>query len=463
MAEYKKKNVKKLKAEKPKNRTVSDNYDVTSYEDFRFDEIEVKSSKNAKAERKFQKQKAKYLSKEIPNKRVVYSKKNAKELNGNGADIKVIDGNKGKIKKKRIILATAAFIIISAIVLVQILSPTGIGDLVRTSFAEIGTGSGYPITSSGSDIKGLYRVGDSLAVLSDGYFEMFNRNGKELVSYQHTLSVPKIAVGYTRAAIYDQGGTSVTVFDAGGEKFSRKINGKIFNVSLCENGGYAVSYSNDKSVRTVAVFDKNNDKLFEFSPKSGLISSLAITANGKYTAVVCINAKDGRYLTDVYFSDTSGKVQKSLQFDELVYSVTAFSSDGFVLTFSDKTVLYSVSDGLENTLTDGADVQTVANNRSGTFGVVTGSKNTDNQNDLHIYSNNGENICEIKIASGAEKICLNDTFIAAAKDNAVYVYDYNGKQVKTVDCGQNAKRFALIDDTVYTVNNAKITATVIEE
>ena len=63
MAEYKKRNVKKLKTKKPNKRSaIADTYRVTSFDANSIpDEIAVKTAKQAKAERKFEKQKTKYL------------------------------------------------------------------------------------------------------------------------------------------------------------------------------------------------------------------------------------------------------------------------------------------------------------------------------------------------------------------------------------------------------------------
>ena len=56
----KKKNIKKVKAIKPKKSAVSENYKITSFKDID-EEINVKSAKDARAERKFEKKKAKYI------------------------------------------------------------------------------------------------------------------------------------------------------------------------------------------------------------------------------------------------------------------------------------------------------------------------------------------------------------------------------------------------------------------
>ena len=100
MAEYKKKSVKKIKNQKPKKSAVAANYKITSFaEDSFSQDISMKSAKEAKAERRFEKKKERYLSRRQPEKRVVNSSKSAKELNRSAASLKVLKGTK---KSKRI-------------------------------------------------------------------------------------------------------------------------------------------------------------------------------------------------------------------------------------------------------------------------------------------------------------------------------------------------------------------------
>ena len=57
MADYKKKNVKKLKASKPRKKTIAENYKVTAFGDSPIPEdIPVKSSREVKEKRKIFKQ-----------------------------------------------------------------------------------------------------------------------------------------------------------------------------------------------------------------------------------------------------------------------------------------------------------------------------------------------------------------------------------------------------------------------
>lgn len=467
MAEYKRKNVKKLKAVKPKKSAVADNYKISSFSDSEQDfteEIAVKSAKQAREERKTEKKKEKFLSKRQPEKRVVYSGKTAAELNSDSGALRMLNGTKGIKRAKRIIAALLGAVIIASVAVVQVTSPTGIADAVRTSIARSGSGSGFPLTVNGSTVYDMQRMGNCIAVLSDTYFELYNQKSKELFSEQHGFAAPKMAVSESRIIVYDQGSTGIIVYDASGKRYSRNAKNAILTAAVSRCGRFAVVTDPEKTVADITLYSKDNKKLFSYSSDSDLINSVAVSNNGNTVAALSLNAQKGEYTCKLNtFGGKEFKDINSLSIDALALSVDPLGNNDFAVSSSEKAFIYKTEDKSTASLSDTA-VQYKQSNPEYGFGIVQGISGTGDENRLIITDNKEKVLFDSNVCASPVKADWNKKYVALARDYRIYVYDIETKKcIKTVNCGLSAEKFVLINSKLFVTANSTVTEYEIEE
>ncbi len=453
MSEYKKKNIKKVKAVKPKKSAVSDNYKITSFKDID-DEINVKSAKDARAERRFEKKKAKYLNKSKPEKRIVYSNKSAAELN-KSTGIHVVKGTKSSKRIKNLSTAISAAIIILVIVFINVVSPTGIMDLVRNSALTLGSGAGFPKAISGNSVVDVYQLNGGIAVVSDTYIEMYNAKGKEIISLQHGYYSPSVSVSENRVLLYANNSNTVSIFDFSGLLYNREFENTVYDVQIGRNGTFCVVSSSDDSAAMLEVYDKNNKQLFKWSSATDLVSSVAISDNGKYVAAVTLNAKNGEYVSKLkIFKDKSNKPFNEFESGSLMLSVDSFGRNKFLISEANKTYLITAKNSNKEGIIESTPLQYKANSYLGFCSVTGADSNLDASNVL--VRKNNKVLFNFDVVSYPDKVVYSKRYLAAAKGSSIYVYNELGKNVFTVDCGTSATKFSILENKIFVVNNNSI-------
>ncbi len=451
MPDYKKKNVKKLKAVKPK-KTVSENYKLRAFDESKIDEdIPVKSAELAKRERKFQKEKQRYLNKEQPKKRVVLSNKSPSELNRASSPLKVLSGTKKfkTIKRVSAIIVTAAIIV--SLVILHLLSPTGLSEKLSNSFVKIGSGTGFPITLNGDSVCDIENFNDCVATLSDTYFEVFNLHSKEMLSEQHGFSDPVLKVAFERALIYDRNGKEYKIYNLSEKLISKKIKEEIITAEIGRNGTFAIVTDSKKSASKLYVYNKNNEELFSWESQEGMINSVAVSDSGDTVALTTLKVKGGKYCSDVIIFDikTEKKIYNN-EYKALSYSVAA-SDLGYVLCTEDGVVSISEETLSEKSLLKNKPTIFMKSDR---FGVVCteGIVNSDSDEKMLLFKEEDKEFFSGE-ASSPEFISLSEDQIAYSSDGWIYVLNMNGETVYKYELESSQNKFVIIDKSIFVLNN----------
>lgn len=454
MAEYKKRNVKKVKAVKPRKSAVSDNYKITPFKDID-EEISVKTAKDAKAERRFEKKKAKYLNKTKPEKRVVYSNKTAAELN-KSSGIQVLNGNKNSKKIKRLSTAISAILIVGTLLLVQLLSPTGISDLIRNSFLTLGGGTGFPKAVNGSSVKNVYSLSGAVTVVTDTYIEIYSEKGKDVLSIQHGHTSPEVSVSANRILLYDKYNPVVSVFDYSGLLYTREFDDEISSAFIGRNGTFGVVTQPDDCTASLMVCDKSNKQLFVYKSSVDLLGSGAITDNGKYISVIGINANNGDFVSKIKtFKSNSNKPVSEVEVKGLPLSINSFGRGKFVVLEADKSYTLAAKSGQISNLTDTQAIQSKFLYSNGVI-IIRGADSNLDESNAKVFNRNGKIVLDCNIISEPDKAQYNEKYLAVSKGSIIYVYSKDAKKVFSVDCGADASRFIISNDKIFVACNENI-------
>ena len=459
MADYKRRNVKKLKAQKPKKSAVAENYKVSSFENGEFNsEIPMKSSTDARIERKAIRKKERYLKTEPPKKRIVYTNKSPEELNRSAGSLRILNGTKQRKLILRILAIAVGIALIALITFFEISSPTGVIDAVKTSFGAMGSGTGFPVTINGNAALNVAAVQNNVVILSDNYIEMYNTRSKELFCDQHGFANPKMAESETRVLVYDQNSTQYCVYDASGKIADATLKEPIVFGTVGRNGTLCIVTNPEDYAAKLTVRDKSNTTAFTYKSDALLINSVAATNSGNFVAANSLVANNGKYRSEILiFSKKSSKPQHKVDYDGLVYSIDTVDDDAFIATTDSGILRIDANDGKSGELESDKTVQYKSFVPCYGFGAVFGVSGNGNSAKMKIYTKDSTPVFDANIIGGADKVLWNDRYIVAAKDYSIYVYDYSGKQINTINCGFSADKFMIIKEKLYVMNNAALT------
>ena len=80
---------------------------------------------------------------------------------------------------------------------------TSLAEQLAGGFAELGSGSGYPMEISGATVRQMETMGNVLLVLTDTHLHIYNKNGKLLREVQRAYANPVIKCSSSRIILYD--------------------------------------------------------------------------------------------------------------------------------------------------------------------------------------------------------------------------------------------------------------------
>ncbi len=453
MANYQKKNVKKLKAVKPKKRTVAENYKIRAFDETKIDDdIPVKTAEQAKNERRFQKQKQRYLNKEQPQKRVVISQKSPSELNRSASSLRVLVGTKRIKTLKRIISVGIIVAFILTITIFHLTSPTGVSELISNYFVKMGSGTGFPVTINGDSVYDIKNFDDCIAVISDTHFEVYNSKSKELLSEQHGFGDPVLLSSYKRALIFDRSGKDLFVYNLSEKLISKKMKDEIITASIGRNGTFAVATNSKKSASKLYVFDKNDNELFSWNSQSGRINSVAVSNSGETVAITTIKVDGGKYRSNIIvFNSQTGKKAFSTEKNELAYSVDAKDSGYCLLTES--ALLSITEETLDEKVLMKDKISCFAS--SDRFGYIAalGVNNSIGETKTVVFGDENVELFNDTIQVSPSSLTLGKNFFAFASEKRVYVSDFEGNILSEFETPSVSGKTVLIDNSIFYINN----------
>lgn len=251
---------------------------------------------------------------------------------------------KGRKKKKRgrsatpiIVLVSVVLAAITAYAVTVTLHPVGVVEYFSGLYASVGSGSGYDINVSGSKPSYTVGAGSLYYTVSDNSVNCYNNGGKVVFERAHSYTDPVIKVSDTRYLLYAQGEKEISVNTLSKTLYTHNFESGIICAAISDSGGYAVATKSGGYDSSVAVFDKNNKKIYEWFSADETVNAIALSSNGKTLAVSTLKVENGKYVSGIYVLrfDSANPIMKRSYTDSVVYQLYAVSNSSVCAVFSD--------------------------------------------------------------------------------------------------------------------------------
>lgn len=177
-------------------------------------------------------------------------------------------------------LAIAAAALLAAALFVYLL-------VQRANRTEYDFGDSTPYTFDSSAHQ-IFRVLDSrLAVASSSGIQLLDENGATVLHELFSLQNPGMAAGSDRVAVFDIGGTRLTVADFEGDTADVAAAGTIVTATM-NAGGYLTVVTDAAGYKgLVTVYDAQREPVYEWYSGTGYVLTAALSDDGKHLAVLC--------------------------------------------------------------------------------------------------------------------------------------------------------------------------------
>lgn len=213
-----------------------------------------------------------------------------------------------KRKRKKIIRFLVSVLLICGVTygISFLLYESGADDVegaVSSLFSIGSSESQFPVNSPGGEIKGMFSLGGSLAVLNDTNVYFYSSGGEMTGSIQHRYQSPVAVPANSRFLLYDQGGKQYALYNK--DKLVREVaaEGIIYLGDIAQRGDYAIA-SKGGYLTEVTYYRSNGTEVFSWESTDKLATAMSLSKDGSSLSVGCANTEGGRLVSSIIFMDT---------------------------------------------------------------------------------------------------------------------------------------------------------------
>lgn len=378
--------------------------------------------------------------------------------NDNGkSGLEVINGSRKRRKIIRIVSLAVAAVLIITVLILNALTPTGLIEYMQNGYAAMGNGD-YPISVYAVNASYFGCRNDTVSIVNDTYFELYNADGKLLQAVSHGMSNPVLEESEARFLLYDRERYSLNIYNYSAELYTAKFEKPIFAADIGRDGTYAVVTDSDTYKNTVSVYNKDNDLIFTWNSASYDILDVAVSQDGESIAVCLIDLDAGSFKSYIYilgFDNASPKYQQS--FDDVVSSITSVGEYILINGF-DKA--YTLSWTAGSLLDVGITGDIIAYDFK--FGsnscVAYGREDNKQVNTVAVTSEAGGVLTSFPFNAAVTDVAVNETNIAVLSPTKCYIYDFSGMLISEFSTDVKGLYVGLSDNgEIIVLDNSKLT------
>lgn len=348
--------------------------------------------------------------------------------------INVIKGNKIRNRNKRLAAFGICVLLIMALSVVSLMTPTGIIEIVENNSASIKFGSNYPVKLSGGSLINVTPQGNHLFLVSTTNFECYNNNGKNIFSYQHGYQSPVVSVSEARTLLYDQSGKNYSIYNLNRELATNTTDNEILAATICRDGSYAIATLSDSYASQVTVYNKNSKKVYEWFCSDYIINSVLLSPNGETLAVSVISAADGSFISKVYILQFDSATPKALyEYNGLILGLTKCGNSGFTCISENFADFFTWKRFKSNTFSTGDNILISRNYKSNIL-LVTGRPANKNENTVTVFDAFGNAKHSFVFNGIVDSLEYKSNYVYILSENNIYHYTVNGELVAKGTC-----------------------------
>ncbi len=351
--------------------------------------------------------------------------------------------------RNRIIAILAVFLLFlfSAYLILNFSHPVGVFEYLKYSVLSAGSGEGYNINIEGG--KPIYTVSDGKVyyVVTDSTVNCYNTSGKVIFEQPHSFGNPVIKKSETRYLLYDQGEPELSVCTLSGGLYSHVFDHGIICADISNSGYFAVATKVEGYDSSVSVFNKKNEKVFEWFSSNETVNAVSLSENGKTVSVATVKVESGNFVSNVYvfkYKSATPVMQKTYS-DQVVYQLLENDNRGFFAVFANKVEFLNPKKGSTVTHESEYSVSLVKQYGNRTIVVRTVAANQDNSV-IEILNKKGEIVSSFEVDTHAIDIAYKSGKIYLLGRTGVYKYNVKGKLLSVAETNYDTLFIEVISD-----------------
>lgn len=222
----------------------------------------------------------------------------------------------------------------------------------KENSSELAEGE-FPISIEGGASYNLLPLDNSIAIVDDSHFFVYNDNGKMIYSAQHTFSRPIMTAFNKKALLYDLGGKSFGLYSKYKNVYSKSTEEPILLARLGNNDIAAVVTKSEKYPSVLMVYDAAGKNIFNYRSVSRIID-VTFNSDSSGCYITSIGTRGGFIVSNILYyrfdkvdyddNDNPVPVWQTDDIQTLALSVRRYGENNIIL-FGDTMCAYYDENG----------------------------------------------------------------------------------------------------------------------
>ncbi len=371
-------------------------------------------------------------------------------------NFKVLLGNKFKIRKKRMVFAVIALVVVVSIAVFCMTSPTGPSERITNAFALLGSGE-YPASLPGTGVVAIKNEDGKTFALTNSHLCGFNTSGKRFIQLQHNFSNPVLETSAERTLMFNRESTGYMIANNSELLHEGNIGQSIYCADISDSGSVAFATASPSYSAQVSVFSKDMEQYFSWYLADGLISDITLSSDGDYLAVSVLAANtEGMFVSKIYCFETDSKepiYTKTFE-DDPIIQLDNVSDMYFLCRSKNKLAFLGWEEG--ELIPTGTDLPAPAFYNCGSYGVLGVFGQTASSKIIN-FDSEGNMVFGIEFKGLVDDVSVYDDLLYLLSGNQIYIFDSQGNQIKSLTLEQSPGFIAGTQGGVLCVHNLQIT------
>lgn len=353
--------------------------------------------------------------------------------------------SKGKIRKKRIIVAASIFLVLVFAVYIftntDKLSLHNITNFIRYGIFNSDSEQRFPVAIRGESITAgnFVRMGQDLCYASGTRVQTLNNYGKRMLTVQHGYSKPVLVACDDYSLVYGLGSTGFQINNLKEHLYTGTAEHNILVADIINNGTYAIVTQSDGYLSKLTVYDNRHNKIFAYSFADYYITSVSLKSNGRMAVLSGLSAHNGTEISSLYVLDfTKESPAQFVELEDTVIYEVAYLTNTYAAAIgsSGVYVLNTDSGSVKRTDYEGRTLTAYTINQDTDTFSISLSRSGDGRNcDILSFGSSGSLSASFSTDLRVISISTYKNRVALLTTDMIYLYSKSGSSVSTADAG----------------------------
>ena len=377
------------------------------------------------------------------------------------AEIKEIRNAMRKKKRNRTARRICIVVILLALVVAIIvnrdnLTPDAISNWLSGSLSAEGSEEGFPVNLPSGETVSLMGVSENVALTTQTNVYFYSPRGREIRSLQHSCKGVQTKAGGDNLLLYSVGGNKILVETKSKNMVSAETENKIITGEISRNGRFAIATESDVYTSEMTVYDKAGNAVFKWTPSGSVITSLALSEDGRRVAAATVFTEGGVLMTGVHLFET-GKSEALFSYrlkDEIAVSLEVNKNSVRVISSSAVTDISEKGELLQS-LSFGGKKLKCKTECDGNSVLVFEDVNDPSKSTIEIVNNKTVVKAQASVSKAVLSVASDGKDIYAIADDEIMKFSSN-TAVKTGSLAveHGAERLAASSAGAFVINSA---------